>query len=476
MKNLTILKTKELLDKGEFTPTDLLDYYYSQIEKKDKEINSFITLNKEESYKKAKLYDKSKKLSGIPIAVKDVFSTKDLKTTCASKILENYIPAYESTVTSKLLDEDAIFIGKTNLDQFCQGSSTETSYYGPTRNPWDTSRLPGGSSGGSAVAVSADFCSGSLGTETAGSIRQPSSWCGCVGIKPTYGRVSRYGVLAMGSSLDSPGPITKDVDDAALILSLIAGNDKHDFSSSNEPVINYLKEMNPKRIKGIKLGLPKEFMDLDLDEGVRKNTLESIKLLKSLGAQVVDVELLDPKFAMAVYTIICRSEVSSNLSRYDGSRYCIHEEDQDNVLDYFEKVRGVGFGEEAKRRILTGIFSLSAGYSAQFFKKADLVREVIKNNIIEVLTNVDAIIGPTTPCIALPVGSAQNNPLFGEMMDILAETSSLTGSPAISIPNGFYNGLPTGLQFIGRHFDEQLLIDLAKAYELEFGKIWEINV
>jgi len=461
MENLSILEAKKLIDNGELSPLDLTNYYLNRIEDENPRVNAFITVNKD-APKQADNYIKGKKLSGIPIAVKDVFSTKDLKTTCASHIIDNYYPAYESTVTSRMLNEGAIFIGKTNLDEFCHGSSTETSYFGPSRNPHDEQRLAGGSSGGSATAVADDLCAGSVGTETAGSIRQPSSWCGCIGLKPTYGRVPRYGVVAMGSSLDSPGPIVKTVDDAAYLLSIIGGFDQKDMTSSKLPVPDYLNDIDKNCVKGIKIGIPKEFLKLDLEKDVRKNFEEKIAELKSAGAIISEIELLAPKYAMAVYTVICRSEVSSNLSRFDGTRYCNPSGEEYQVSDYFQNVRGNGFGSEAKRRIMTGTFSLSAGYSDEFFKKADKVREIMKDNFKDVFKEVDLIAGPTTPNISLKVGSTKDNPLFGEMMDILAENSSLAGLPAITVPSGISNNLPTGLQLIGNYFDEQRIINIAK--------------
>jgi len=359
MENLTITQLREKLLNKELSAKEITSYYLKNIDDKDKEINAYITVCSEEALKKAEEFDdnfeneKDKKLGGIPLAIKDVFSTKDILTTCASHILDGYKPVYESTVTDNLLKEGSIFLGKTNLDQFCHGSSTVTSYYGPTRNPHDLQRLPGGSSGGSAAAVAADMCAGSLGTETAGSIRQPASWCGVVGLKPTYGRVSRYGVLAMGSSLDSPGPITKSVDDSALILSVIAGYDKKDFSSYDIPTGIYIPDAS--KIKGMRLCIPKEYLDMSIQKGVLENFERSIEILKKLGAQITYESILNPQFAMAVYTITCRSEVSSNLARYDGTRYGLEGDDKKSVKTYYESSRGHGFGQEPKRRVMTGI-------------------------------------------------------------------------------------------------------------------------
>ena len=470
MENLTIVKARELILKGELKITDLVQYYLNQIDKKNVDLNAYLTVTKELALEKAKMQDsdmeyvKTHPMAGMPIAIKDVFCTKGIRTTCASKILDNFIPEYESTVTKRIFDNGAICLGKTNLDQFCHGSSTITSAYGPTRNPHDLTKLPGGSSGGSAAAVAADMCVGSLGTETAGSIRQPSSWCGTVGIKPTYSRVPRFGVMAMGSSLDSPGPIVKSVEDAAYMLELIAGHDKYDFSSSKEVVPTYFKNLNIDRIKGVTLALPKEFMELDLEAGVRERVQESVKVLKALGANIVEVNILDPKYSIATYTVACRSEVSSNLARYDGTRYGPAGDISKSVIEYYESTRGKGFGDEAKRRVMTGTYALSAGYSDKFYKQAEEVRAMINANLLDILSKYDAIIGPTTPNSAQDDIKA-NDPLFGEMMDVLAEGSSLSGLPGITIPMGLSSNLPVGFQFIGRHFDEQLLLDLGLAFE-----------
>lgn len=470
MENLTVLKIREKLLKKEFSSLEITNYYLSQIEIKNRELNAYITVCNELAIEKAKYFDnhfeqeKEKVLGGIPLAVKDVFSTKDILTTCASHILDGYTPVYESTATRKILEAGAILLGKTNLDQFCHGSSTITSYYGPTRNPHNLERLPGGSSGGSACAVASDMCAGSLGTETAGSLRQPSSWCGTVGLKPTYGRVSRYGVLAMGSSLDCPGPITKDVSDSALLLSVIAGYDVNDFTTHKQDSSKYLELLNSSMIKGMKIGIPKEYLELQIEKGVLNNFLLSVEILKKLGADIEYVPILDPKLGMSVYTITCRSEVSSNLARYDGTRYGLEGSDKGTVQSYYESTRGEGFGQEPKRRVMTGTYSLSAGYADEYFKKSEQVRQLIKHDLDRILTDFDCIISPTTPTVALKDEDA-DNPLFGEMADILAEGSSEADLPAISIPNGKSDNLPTGIQFIGKTLAEQTLLNAAKALE-----------
>jgi aspartyl-tRNA(Asn)/glutamyl-tRNA(Gln) amidotransferase subunit A len=474
--NLTITQLREKLLKKEISAKEIVQYYLDRIEKLDKSLNTYINVFADDSLKQAQELDnnfdrlKENKLAGIPISVKDIFSTKGLPTTAASKILEGYKPVYDATVIKKLKEQEAILIGKTNLDQFCHGSGTVTSYYGPSRNPWDTERLPGGSSGGSAAALAADLSTASIGTETAGSIRLPASWCGIVGLKPTYGRVSRYGVLAMGSSLDSPGPITKSVEDAAYMLSIMAGHDKNDFTSSKTEVPNYYESLDANKIKGMKIALPKEYLELELEDGVRKNFLSAIDTLKKLGANIEEVNILDPKYGIAVYTITCRSEVSSNLARYDGTRYGYEGTENKTIIDLYESTRGEGLGEENKRRIMTGTFSLSAGYADEYFKKSEQVRQLIKEDIDRILNKYDLIIGPTTPSIALKDEDAEN-PLFGELADVLAESSSEAGLPGISIPSGLSEGMPTGIQFIGRHFDEQTILNASFALEKEIGRL-----
>ena len=474
MENLSITELRQKLLNKEISSKEIVRHYLDRISKYDNELNAYITVDAENALKKAEEFDnstsKESKLGGIPIAVKDIFSTKQMPTTAASHILDGYTSVYESTVTKKILDEDAIILGKTNLDQFCHGSSTITSCFGPTRNPWNKEMLPGGSSGGSASATAADLCAGSLGTETAGSIRLPASWCGIVGLKPTYGRVSRYGVLAMGSSLDCPGPIVKTVKDAAYLLSIIAGHDENDFTSSKTPVQDYLNNIQVENIKNMRLALPKEYLELGLEEGVRKNFEKAVEILKSLGATIEEVSIMDPQFAMAVYTITCRSEVSSNLARYDGTRYGLEGSKNVNIKEYYESTRGEGLGAEAKRRIMTGTFSLSAGYADEYFRKSEQVRQLIKEDFDKVLSKYDAIVAPSTPSIALKDKDA-DNPLFGEIADVLAEGSSEAGLPGLTIPSGLSDGMPTGIQFVGKHFDEQTILNLGQGVEEGIGRV-----
>ncbi|NMB91849.1 Asp-tRNA(Asn)/Glu-tRNA(Gln) amidotransferase subunit GatA [candidate division WWE3 bacterium] len=464
MKNLnelTLLEALEGLKRREFSSIDLTKSCLSRIKKIDKKIKAFVTITEEEALKSAAEADEvigkegaiifeTKPLLGIPYACKDNFSTKGIKTTASSNVLKNYVPPFESTVTRKLKEAGTVLLGKTNMDAFAHGSSTETSDFFETRNPWDLKKVPGGSSGGSAVAVSSDMCIFATGSETAGSIRGPAAWCGVTGLKPTYGRVSRYGVIAMASSTDSPGPIAKTVNDAAYILNIIAGKDPLDATSSPKQVINYLLKSEEFNLKGIRIGKPKSYFEIELEEGVREKVDEATEKLKSLGAEIVDIDLISPKYSIAVYTILQRSEVSSNLARLDGIRY---GNDRTN------------FGFEAKKRIMLGTYSLSAGYYDAFYEKAQKVRTLIINDFNEAFKNVDVLAAPTMPCVALNLGESDKSAMFGELMDVLTEPSSVAGLPGVSIPCGLSSGMPVGIQFIGNHFDESKIIGVSKVFQ-----------
>jgi aspartyl-tRNA(Asn)/glutamyl-tRNA(Gln) amidotransferase subunit A len=391
------------------------------------------------------------------LVIKDNFCTKGVRTTASSKVLENYVPAYDATVVSRLKQSGAILLGKTNMDAWAHGSSTETSDFFTTRNPWDLTRLPGGSSGGSAAAVAANMTIVAIGSETAGSIRQPAAWCGVVGMKPTYGRVSRYGVIAMASSTDSPGIISKTVEDSALVLNVLAGQDEFDATSSPKHIPNYLDRLKS-GIKGIKIGVPKEYFIKGIQKEVVENTYRSIKTFEGLRAKIEDLSLIHPKYSVAVYTILQRSEVSSNLARYDGIRF-------GNDRTYF--------GQEAKRRIMLGTYTLSAGYYEQYYAKAQKARTLICQDFEKAFRKVDLIIGPTSPCVALPIGVTKDSAMFGELQDILVEASSIAGLPGLNLCSGFsFNGLPTGIQIIGPQFSEELVLKTGYAYEqsTEWGK------
>lgn len=468
LNELTIIEALEGLKKKEFSSVDLTKACLERIKEIDNKVKAFVTITEEEALKSAKEADElidnkgaiifeSKPLLGIPYACKDNYSTKGIKTTASSNVLKEYIPPFESTVTKRLKEAGAILIGKTNMDAFAHGSSTETSDFFKTRNPWDLDRVPGGSSGGSAVAVSADMCIFATGSETAGSIRGPAAWCGVTGLKPTYGRVSRYGVVAMASSTDSPGPITKTVDDASYILKIIAGKDSNDATSSPTEVTDYFQDSKRFSLKGLKIGRPKSYFEIELEDGVKQKVEDAINKLKDLGAEIVDMDLISPKYSIAVYTILQRSEVSSNLARLDGIRY--------------GDDRGK-FGFEAKKRIMLGTYSLSSGYYDAYYEKAQKVRTLIIDDFNKAFESVDVLVAPTMPCTALKLGESDKSAMFGELMDVLAEPSSVAGLPGISVPCGLAEGMPVGLQFIGNHFEEDKVIGVAKVFqeETDFNK------
>lgn len=455
--SLTITQVLKDFKEKKYSSVDLTKMYLERIKHLDPTINAYVTVTEEEALNNAKDADKKRAqgsnapLLGVPISVKDNFSTRGIRTTASSKVLEHYIPPYDATVVSKLKDAGMVLLGKTNLDAWAHGSSTETSDFGPSKNPWNTDHLPGGSSGGAAASVAADEAVAAIGSETAGSIRQPASWCGVVGLKPTYGRVSRYGVVAMGSSLDSPGPITKTVEDSALLLQILAGQDPHDATTSPKSVPDYLKHMR-ENINGLTIGVSDDYFE-GVDEEVKAKVEEAIKTLEKLGAKVKKVNLFSPKYAIAVYTIIQRAEVSSNLARYDGIRY-------GNDRSYF--------GEEAKRRVMLGTYTLSAGYYDQYYNKAAKVRTVIIDNFNEAFKDVDVIVGPTSPTTALPIGATEGQDMFGELADMLVEPSSIAGLSGINMPVGFSKaGLPIGMQIIGPQFAEELVLKVGYNYEQE---------
>lgn len=407
----------------------------ARIKEVDGRIHAFLALNPD-----------AKREKGFPIAVKDNFNTVGIETTASSNILKGYIPPYDATVVKKLKDAGAVIVGKTNMDAFAHGSSTETSDFGPTSNPWNLDHLPGGSSGGSAAAVASGEVLIAIGSETAGSVRQPASWCGVVGLKPTYGRVSRYGLIAMASSTDSPGTLAQTVDDAAFLYYIIAGFDPMDATTSDKPVVR-AKEVD---LRGITIGLPKEYFRSESQKGINETVLAASKELEKLGVKLTEISLFDPKYAISVYTIIQRSEVSSNLARFDGIRFG-HDRSQ--------------FNEENKRRIMLGTYALSAGYYDAYYKKAQQVRTIIVRDFEKAFTGIDLILAPTSPTTALRKGSTDNQTMFGELADILVEPSSIAGLPGINVPCGFIDGLPVGMQFIGPQWSEDLLISVAREFE-----------
>jgi len=459
LNELTIVEGQKGLAAKDFTIKDLVEACFSQIKKTDDKLKAFVTLREKESLILAGKYDQElskdfqifsqKPLFGIPIAIKDNFCTKGIKTTASSNVLKDYLPPFSATVVERLEKAGAIIIGKTNMDAWAHGSSTEASDFFTTKNPHDLTRTPGGSSGGSAAAVAANQAIAAIGSETAGSIRQPAAWCGIVGLKPTYGRVSRWGLIPMASSTDSPGPLTKNVEDAAIILSVLAGKDEKDGTTSLEPVRNYRDSLKKKQ-KKLTLGVPKEYFLPKMDKKVVLVVKNAIKKLEKIGFKIKEISLFDPKYAIAVYTIIMRAEVSSNLGRYDGIR--------------FGNSRS-SFGQEAKRRVMLGGHVLSSGYFDQYYLHAQKLRALIVKDFEKIFKDVDAIIAPTSPSVALKVGAAAKDPLFGEMQDVLVEASAMAGLPGISINSGWVDNLPVGMQIVAPQFREDLILNIAYRYE-----------
>jgi len=465
-----ISELSALLAKREISAREITASVFARIGSVEERIKSFVTLTRDHAMDMAEKADAQiasgdkKTLSGIPIAIKDNMCTQGILTTCSSKILGNFIPPYESTATTKLLGQGYVLPGKTNLDEFAMGSSTENSGFFTTRNPWDTERIPGGSSGGSAAAVAADECIAALGSDTGGSIRQPAALCGVVGMKPTYGRVSRYGLVAFASSLDQIGPITKSVRDAAILLNIIAGRDVLDSTSAPVAVPDFTAGIG-RDIRGLKIGIPKEYFIDGMDPEVEKAVRDAIKQYESLGAIPVEVSLPHSGYAVATYYVLATSEASSNLARYDGVKYGFRSEGRD-LIEMYMRSRAHGFGAEVKRRIMLGTYSLSSGYYDAYYKKAQQVRTLIKRDFEDAFASVDVILTPTTPTAAFRMGEKTDDPLQMYLADIFTISVNLAGVPGISIPCGFTSAnLPIGLQLIGKHFDEETLLQAAYAYE-----------
>lgn len=468
----------EKLHKKELKVTDLVNESYKRIGEVEGKVQAFLTLDEEKARETAKKMDDKLGtdeakglLFGMPIGVKDNIVTKGLRTTCASKILENFDPIYDATVVNKLHQAETVTIGKLNMDEFAMGSSNENSAYKKTRNPWNLDRVPGGSSGGSAASVAAGEVLFSLGSDTGGSIRQPASFCGVVGMKPTYGRVSRFGLVAFASSLDQIGPITRTVEDNAYLLQAISGLDPMDSTSANIAVPNFVESLTGD-IRGLKIAVPKEYVGEGVQEEVRQSVIDALKVLENLGATWEEVSLPHSKYALATYYLLSSSEASANLARFDGVRYGYRTENAESLIDLYKKTRAEGFGEEVKRRIMLGTFALSSGYYDAYYKKAQKVRTLIKNDFEEVFKKYDVIIGPTTPTPAFKMDENTKDPLTMYANDILTIPVNLAGVPGISIPCGFVNDLPLGLQIIGKHFDESTVYRVAHAFEqaTEFHK------
>ncbi|MCY7471598.1 Asp-tRNA(Asn)/Glu-tRNA(Gln) amidotransferase subunit GatA [Bacillus safensis] len=466
-----ISELKELLHKKELSVSDLVDESYKRINEVDEKVQAFLALDEEKARAYAKELDEAVGekdelglLFGMPIGVKDNIVTKDLRTTASSKILQNFDPIYDATVVNRLRDAEAVTIGKLNMDEFAMGSSTENSGYKATKNPWNLNTVPGGSSGGSAASVAAGEVPFSLGSDTGGSIRQPASFCGVVGLKPTYGRVSRYGLIAFASSLDQIGPITRNVEDNAYVLQAIAGVDQMDATSANVDVPDFLSSLTGD-IKGLKIAVPKEYLGEGVGEEAKESVLQALKVLEGLGASWEEVSLPHSKYALATYYLLSSSEASANLARFDGIRYGYRTDNADNLIDLYKNTRSEGFGDEVKRRIMLGTFALSSGYYDAYYKKAQKVRTLIKKDFEDVFEKYDVIVGPTTPTPAFNIGEKTSDPLTMYANDILTIPVNLAGVPGISVPCGFANGLPLGLQIIGKHFDEGTVYRVAHAFE-----------
>ena len=468
----TIHELHKKLKKKEITATEITEDVFKRIESVEDKLHSYVHLCRDHALEAAKAADKiiqTKKdfspLTGIPMGLKDIFLTKGRPTTCASRILEGYIPPYSATSASKLFEHNIVLTGKLNMDEFAMGSSTETSVYGPTRNPWNLDYIPGGSSGGSATAVAAGECIAALGTDTGGSIRQPASHCGIVGLKPTYGRVSRYGVIAFASSLDQVGPIAKDVTDCALILQAIAGWDPKDSTSLNLPVPDYNKALNP-TIKGLKIGIPEEYFVEGMDPEVTHAVKTAIETYKKLGAHCEPVSLPHTEYAVATYYIIAPAEASSNLSRYDGVRYGYRNQQSKDLIETYKKTRTEGFGNEVKRRIMLGTYVLSAGYYDAYYLKAQKVRTLIRKDFEKAFKTFDVLITPCSPTPAFKIGEKTSDPLQMYLSDIFTINVNLAGLPGMVLPCGLSSkGLPIGLQIIGPHFGEEKLLQAGFAFE-----------
>jgi len=467
-KNLTELAAG--LRAGDYSSVELTQHFLDRIKQRDGELNSFITLSEASALEQAKAADARLKsgdagpLAGIPIAHKDIFCTQGIKTTCGSRMLDSFISPYDATVVAKLKAEGIVTLGKTNMDEFAMGSSNETSFYGPVKNPWDTTKVPGGSSGGSAAAVAARLAPAATGTDTGGSIRQPAALCGLTGLKPTYGRVSRYGMIAFASSLDQAGPMTTSAADAALLLQGMAGFDRRDSTSADEPVPDYSAGLDGD-LSGLKIGLPKEYFDAGLDSAVAKSIEDAIAEYRKLGAEVVEISLPNTHLAVPTYYVVAPAECSSNLARFDGVRYGHRCEEPKDLEDLYKRSRGEGFGAEVKRRIMIGTYALSSGYYDAYYLKAQQVRHLISDDFKHAFEQVDVIMGPATAGTAFGLGEKCDDPVSMYLSDIYTIATNLAGLPGISIPVAPVNDLPVGLQIIGNYFAEAKLLNVAHKYQ-----------
>lgn len=473
----TASELSSMLRNKECSSVEITESVYNRIEKVEDKVNSYITLCRDTAIEKAKEVDNAiaegkelSALAGIPIAVKDNISTKGIRTTCASKMLENYVPPFNATVVDKINVADMVITGKVNMDEFAMGSSTENSYFKKTRNPHDTDRVPGGSSGGSAAAVAAGEAIVSLGSDTGGSIRQPSSYCGVIGLKPTYSSVSRYGLVAFASSLDQIGPIARSVEDTAMLYSAICGFDKMDATSKTREYPDFKAGLSAD-VKGLKIGIPSEYYGEGIDDSVKIAVMNAVKEFEKNGAIVKNISLPSTEYAIKAYYIISSAEASSNLARFDGVKYGFRAKDYTTLVDMYEKTRSEGFGDEVKRRIMLGTFVLSSGYYDAYYKKAKLLQQKIKQEFNDTFNDVDVIITPTAPAKAFKIGENSDNPLKMYAADVCTVPVNIAGLPGLNIPCGSDNGMPIGLQIIGKEFSEQTLFNTAYAYEKTMGNL-----
>jgi len=470
MHNKTLAELAQGLKSGEFSSVELTTHYLDRIKSLDEKTNAFITTTEEHALAQAKQADQVRAegnataLTGIPIAHKDIFCTEGIKTSCGSKMLDNFIAPYESTVTQKCNEAGLVTLGKTNMDEFAMGSSNESSFYGVCKNPWDLEKIPGGSSGGSAAAVAARLAPIATGTDTGGSIRQPASMCNITGLKPTYGRVSRWGMIAFASSLDQAGPMAQTAEDAAMLLNSMAGLDLKDSTSMDQPVEDYTANLN-NGLEGLRIGLPKEYFAEGLNDSVKAAIEASIKELEKQGAILKEISLSTTKLSVPAYYVIAPAEASANLSRFDGVRFGYRCEDPQDLMDLYTRSRGEGFGDEVKRRIMIGAYALSAGYYDAYYKKAQQVRRLIKNDFANAFNEVDVIAGPTAPTTAFKLGEKTSDPVTMYLEDIFTISVNLAGLPAITVPAGFADGMPTGLQLIGNYFQESKLLNIGHKYQ-----------
>jgi aspartyl-tRNA(Asn)/glutamyl-tRNA(Gln) amidotransferase subunit A len=471
MHNKTIAELSQGLASGEFSSVELTQAHLDRIKRLDPTYNSFITVTEDAALASAQQADNQRAagnagdLTGIPIAQKDLFCTEGVRTTCASKILDNFIAPYDATIVTKFNDAGAVCVGKTNMDEFAMGSSNENSAYGVVKNPWDTNAVPGGSSGGSAAAVAARLVPGSTGSDTGGSIRQPAALCGVTGLKPTYGRVSRWGMIAYASSLDQAGPFARTAEDCAFLLNAMAGFDTKDSTSIDQAVPDYRADLN-NSLEGLRIGLPKEYFTDSLDAGVQQVIQNAIREYEKLGATVKEISLPRSELAIPAYYVIAPAEASSNLSRFDGVRFGHRCDDPEDLQDLYKRSRAEGFGREVKRRIIAGTYALSEGYYDAYYLKAQRLRRMIKNDFVAALNDVDVIMGPTSPTPAFNIGEKSGDPMSMYLGDIYTISANLAGIPGISIPCGFVNDRPVGLQIMGNYFEESRLLNAAHQYQL----------